>query len=377
MKAITSFLLALLASSFLISQENKQRFKVGAYAGYEYNYFKSPTEVRQDTVLFTRDDLIASSSYKDIFASYDYSTKWRGNRLRFSIDPQARLFYDNFDDSYWSLNASAKYDYELNDNMAFLAQVSFRRMNREGLDGAQDVLVNPLGYTNYGAKAGVELEPVQNNKTTILGFYNFKDFDAFGIRDLQFNEYGIQVGTKQKFKVNRLKHAYGLNGYVKKRLYDTFNASDVISDGERDWSYIKATAFYELPLSKTLELEPSYTYYSRIDNRDERSGFTQTGPSLRVKFDNDKTKINSSFKYLIRDYTTLEARDNNGPTGEKIKYQYMDVALNVEHRLGNGGFSLIAEAYSRVRTTNYTDIDARSFRGYTNQYAGVGIRWEL
>ncbi|UII76777.1 hypothetical protein LV716_03015 [Flagellimonas sp. HMM57] len=370
-------LIYVLATSFIFSQESKQRFVMGTAAGYEYNYFKSPTEVRQDTILFTEDDLISSSSYEDIYADYNYRIKWKGNRLRLSASPNARLFYDNFDDSYWSLNVNAKYDREIGKSTEFLAQLSFKRMNREGLDGAQDVLVNPLGYTNYGVRTGLEIRPIKKNKTTLMAFYNFKDFDAFGIRDLQFNEFGLQVNTKQQFRVNRLRHSYGINSYIKKRLYDTFNASDVITSGERDWSYVKATAFYELPITKNLDIEPSYTYYARIDNMDKRSGFTQTGPSLGIDFNNDVTRVRSSLKYLTRNYTTLEARDNNGSIGEKIKYQYMDISLNAEHLIGKNGFALTAEAYSRVRTTNYTDIDARSFRGYTNQYAGIGIRWEL
>ncbi len=376
-KMLIALLVFLMISYTISAQESKQNFKVGTYAGYEYNYFKSPTEVQQDTVLFTESDLISSSSYKDIFANYDYTTKWKGNRLRLSASPSTRLFYDNFEDSYWSLTANVKYDRELSEKTKFLAQLSFRRMNREGLDGAQDVLVNPLGYTNYGVRTGLGIAPIQKNKTTILAFYNFKDFDAFGIRDLQFDEFGLQLNTRQQFRVNKLRHAYGINSYIKKRLYDTFNASDVISSGARDWSYVKATAYYELPISKNLEIEPSYTYYTRIDNMDKRSGFTQTGPALRIVFDNDITSVRSSLKYLTRNYTTLEARDNLGLIGEKIKYQYMDIAIDAEHRLGSSGFSLIAEAYSRVRTTNYTDIDARSFRGYTNQYAGVGLRWQL
>lgn len=359
------------------AQEGKQKFRIGTIAGYEYNYFKSPTEVSQDGVLFTEQDLISSSTYKDVFASYRHDIKWRGNRLKFHLNPATRLFYENFDDSYWSLVANVRYTKELTDKTKFLSQLSFKRMNREGLDGAQDVLINPLGYTNIGAKVGLEIRPIPQNKTEVLAFYNFKDFDAFGIRDLQFNEFGVQLGSEQQFRANRLKHTYGLNAYLKKRLYNTFNASDVIPDGKRDWSYAKVTAFYELPISRTLEIEPSYTYYLRIDHLDKRSGFTQTGPSLDITYKNDLTRIRANAKYLTRNYTTLEARDNSGLIGEKIQYQYLDLALNAEHRLGSSAFYLVAEAYSRVRSTNYTDIEARSFRGYTNQYAGLGMRWEL
>lgn len=376
MKTTTSIFFVLL-STLTASAQVKQGFEVETQGGYEYNYFKSPEVVRQDGVIFTEADLISSSVYQDIKMDYDYRYKWGRNRIRLSATPATRLFYENFQDSYWSLNATAKYDYEINGNTKFLTQLSFKRMDREGLDGAQDILINPLGYLVYGANTGIEFKAFPNNRTTLKAFYNFTDFDAFGIRDLQFDEFGVQLSTRQVFEVNNLKHSYGLTAYVKKRLYDTFNASDVITDGERDWSYAKATAYYEYPIGETFEIEPSLVYYVRVDNMADRSGFRQFGPALRLKFDNDKTSVRSYFKYLTRNYTSFEARDNNGPTGEKIQYNYADIALDAEHRLGSTGFSITAKVYSRIRTTNYTDIDARSFRGYSNQYAGIGLKWEL
>lgn len=376
MKTLTKIFLALLMTTTTWAQE-RQRFEVETQSGYEYNYFKSPRQVRQGTVVLTEADLIASSSYQDILMDYDYRYKWDRNRIRLSVSPFARLFQENFEDSYWSVLATAKYDYNLSRNTEFLAEIVFKRMNREGLDGAQDVLINPLGYTVYGASSGLKFELFPKNETVLEAFYNFKDFDAFGVRDLQYNEFGVKFGLQQEFRHNGLEHKYGITGYAKKRLYDTFNASDVTTDGERDWNYMKVTGFYTYPVSETFELKPSFVYYTRTDVLVGRSGFDQLGPGLGLKFDDDRTRFRANISYLTRNYTDFEARDTNGPLGEKIRYTYANISLNASHKLGNGGFSLTATAYSRVRATNYTDIDARSFRGYRNQYVGLGIKWEL
>lgn len=107
-----------------------------------------------------------------------------------------------------------------------------------------------------------------------MALYNFRNFDAFGIRDLQFNEMGVQFKTEQAFKVNSLTHKYGLTGFVKKRKYTTYNATLLIPEGERHWGYFKTTAFYTYPIAKQLEVKPSFVYYLRTD-KDKRSGFNQ------------------------------------------------------------------------------------------------------
>ena len=247
-------------------------------------------------------------------------------------------------------------------------------MNREGLDGAQDVLVNPLGYANYGVATGLEFKPFKENKATLEAFYNFKNFDAYGTRDLQFNEYGLRFGTKQEFRPGRYDHAFGLRMYYKKRLYDTFNSDIEPQNGERDWDYGKIVGFYDFPINGTFEISPQVSYYGRYDRLEEQSGFQQYGPGLRLRFDNDKTKISAAIKYQIREYTSIQAP---GADNTLLQYQYTDISLNFEHQLPIKGLLFTGTAYSRFRETNTVDIAARSFRGYTNQYAGVGLNWKL
>jgi len=369
-----SFLLTILMIQAIGLAQERHRFEIGIQTGFAYNYFKSPDELLVDGDLLNENDLIASSGYLDVFFDYDYRYKWKAHRLRISASPFARLFQENPTDSYWSLDAALKYDYKLTKKTKLLAEVHMERMNREGLDGAQDVLVNPLGYTNYGASAGLSFEALKRNKTTLEGFYNFKNFDAFGVRDLQFNEYGFRLGTKQKYRPGRYDHSYGLTAYYKKRLYETFNSEETSPNGERNWDYIKVTGFYELPLGGYFEVEPQLTYYARMDRLADRSGFNQYGPGLRLRFDNEKTKVGVSIKYLVRDYTEIQAP---GLDDENLRYQYTDMALNFEHKLPVKGLLFTGNIYSRFRETNTADLASRSFRGYTNQYAGLGLTWKL
>ncbi|MEM8927596.1 MAG: hypothetical protein AAGC45_05295 [Bacteroidota bacterium] len=360
-------------TNVLMSAQERHRFELGSQTGYEYNYFKSPDELLVNGTLLNENDLIASSSYLDVFFDYDYRYKWKANRIRISVSPFARLFQENVADSYWNLETTVKYDRTLGKKTKLLAALNFERMNREGLDGAQDVLVNPLGYTNYGASTGMEIQPFKQNKTNLEGFFNFKDFDEYGTRDLQFNEYGLRFGTKQQFRPGRYEHAFGLMVYYKKRLYKTFNAEDTPQNGERNWDYAKGSIFYELPLNGVFELEPQFTYYLRLDRLEDRSGFNQYGPGLRLRFDNDKTKISAVVKFQIRDYTTIQA-----PGGDDLlRYQYTDFSLNFEHQLPVKNLLFTGKVYSRFRETNTIDVAARSFRGYTNQYAGLGLTWTL
>ncbi len=375
MKIKTIIYVMILGYSLSYSQ-TKNTFKIETQGGYEYNYFKSPDVVRVNDTILTKEDLISSSIYQDVSLGYKFRYKQKKNRLRLFIKPSARIFYQNIDDSYWSLDSRLKYDYNLNRRFKVLAEARFKRMNREGLDGDQNVLINPLGYTNYGTTAGIEFIAFKKNEMTFEGFYNFKNFDAFGVRDLQFNEYGAQFLSVQSISINRLVHKIGLHASAKKRLYDTFNSSDTNTDGERDWDYLKGSIFYELPWSEKFKLKPRLTYYSRIDNSTNRSGFNQLTPEIGLYYKSEHTKINASVSYVTRKYKEIEARNTEMRIGEKLKYEYTNFQLNFAHEIRTN-ISLTATIYSRVRSTNYTDIDARSFRNYRNQYAGIGILWKL
>ena len=373
-KFIISSIIIVLGLS--INAQSKTKLSVETQSGYEYNYFKSPKQVEMNGTTFNADDLISSSMLQDIEIDFNYRYKWKKNRLRFSVNPSTRLFYENVDDSYWSVSVYGKYDYDITRTTRILAETNFKRVNREGLDGAQDVLVNPLGFTNYGASTGLEFSPLKRNQTTVELFYNFRDYDAFGTRDLQFNEFGIKMSTEQEFRINKLKHKYGVDAYLKKRLYDTFNASDIDSEGERDWSYIKIVPFYQYPISKQLEVEASFQMYKRIDNLVQRSGFNQFGPELTIRYKYEKTKVFANTSYIVRNYTDIEAQDSNGTIGEKVKYNYMNFRLNAEQQLTKN-LSLVGTLYSRIRTTNNTNIEARSFRNYRNQYVSLGLKWKF
>lgn len=357
--------------------QEKHKLKVQSEGGYEYNYFKSPDGVLFEGEMISADELISSSTYQDVSAFYNYKYEWTSSRLRINANPALRAFYENTDDSYWSLNLATKYDTELGKKTKFLSSFSFKRMAREGLGGTQDVLINPLGYTQYEIASGIQFSPLFRNKTSVEGVYRFKNFDEFGDQDLEYDQYGVRVVSEQSIKRNKLWHKLGVELSFNKRLYKTFDATDAEPTGKRDWNYLKLFGFYRHALSKVLKLEPGFKVLWRDDVLEDRSGYLEFGPSLGLVFNNKTTKLDTSVKYLMRNYSTIEARNSVEAIGEKIEYTYLDFILKGSHKFNNTPFSLVAEIYSRVRDTNYTDIEARSFRGYRNQYAGLGVKWEL
>ncbi|QTE23265.1 hypothetical protein [Polaribacter cellanae] len=363
--------------TILISGQTKHKFKTRTLTGYEYNYFKSPEEILRGGKLFTKDKLIKSSAYQDIKVNYSYKYKYNLHKINFSTTPKTRLFYNNSNDSYWSLHTNLKYTYNLIKRTKLFLNTSFLRMARKGLDGDQDVLVNPLGYSNYGLNVGVFFKPINKNSTTIETFFKFRDYDKFGTRDLEYKEFGVQLNTVQSFKPNKLIHKYGITSSFRKRDYKVFNAASTKPNKERNWNLIYAMAFYQYPISKKLKVKSGYYYLTRIDKLNNKSGYKQHGPSLQIKFRSKKTILSTSFKYLSRNYANLKSKNNDGFIGEKIKYKYFEFSANMSHKLGKNGFYLTANAYSMLRSTNFTNIRARSFRGYRNQYAGVGVKWEL
>ncbi|MDC7998122.1 hypothetical protein [Gilvibacter sediminis] len=370
-------LVVLLFTSLGLAQKTENhKFRVLTLSGYEYNYLKSPDEVLFEGTVLGRDSLINSSVYQDIDLRYNFKTEGRYSTFSLVAAPEARFFYEQPEDSYWRFSLNLSYELELSKSWDYLAFARFKRNDREGLDGAQDILINPLGFTQYEAQTGVQYRPFRYNKMILLAGFRHKNFDAFGVRDLEYNQYELSFTSEQRFKVGRRFQKIGIELAARKRLYQTLNTTNEIPDGERDWDYLDATAFLELRLSKAFRITPAFNYYQRIDQLIDRSGFTQFGPRLGLRYSGDKLVLNASTAFNTRNYKTFDARDSSGLTGEKIKYEYVNLSFNATWQL-NESLYIRAEVYSRVRSTNYTDITARSFRNYRNQYAGLGLQWRL
>lgn len=367
---------AFLFSGLWMNAQSRDYLDIKTLAGYEYNYFRSPKKVERDGILYSEDNVLASSIYQDFYLDYDLYYKWSKNQIKVGATPEARLFYENFDDSYWQVSSEVVFSRDLSENTEYNAEINFRKKDRQGLDGDLDVLLIPLGFVEYGAITGLEFSPFDNNVTEFEAFYNFKNYDNYGVRDLEYDEFGVNLDTEQVFEKNELTHVFGITSYLKKRLYNTFDASDEQPNGERDWSYFKLAGYYEYPLTKNFRVEPSFEYMQRIDNGRDRSGYTEYGPNLKLNFDNDRLDFWTTIEYLRRNYDAIEARDNNGSIGEFTQYGYTNFRLVGDYWLTKN-WSMTADVYSKIRSSNYTDFSARSFRAYRNQYAGLGIKWKM
>lgn len=379
MKTTSLLTVVLLFSIHVFAQKEKNidnELEVTALTGYEYNYFKSPSKVIFNDILLTEDDLVASSPFQNIDLNYDYKRKWNGNKIWLSASPEFRYFNENADDSYWSLKIKGRYDYRITKALKLDTDIYFRRMAREGLDGDQDVLINPLGYSLLGGSAGLDLDIGRDIQMEVAAFFNHKNYDKYGVKDLKYNEFGVDFNIQQEFELLKTKHELGLSTYLKKRLYETYDAFDEEPYGTRDWNYWKGELFYKTNLTKRLEFDTDFAYLIRTDLGANRSGYEQYGVSLGLDYENKRLDIGLGAELLNRKYTAISARDNEGQIGEMTKYKYLNLSFDIQYSLSKH-FTVSAEAYQRVRNTNYTDLSARSFRGFTYQFAGLGVIYEL
>lgn len=376
MKTTTIITLLCFATLSWGQQSEDHDLRVNTLSGYEYNYLKSPDEVLFEGNIIGRDSLINSSVYQDIDLRYSFKKDWEYSKFRLSASPEARFFYEQPEDSYWRFTLNLDYQLKISKRMNYLASASFKRNDREGLNGAQDILINPLGYTQYQVQTGINYRPFKYHRLELLGGFRHKNFDQFGVRDLEYNQFEVVLHSYQRFKVGRRFQKFGVEMAARKRLYQTLNSTNDIPNGERDWDYLDATAYAELRFSESFRLTPAFNYYQRIDQLIDRSGFTQFGPRLDLRYSTSRLYLSVSSAFNTRNYKSFEARGPGGPLGEKIKYEYVNFRFTGSWQI-NPNLYLRAEVYSRVRSTNYTDISARSFRNYRNQYAGLGLQWRL
>lgn len=348
---------------------------VTTFSGFESNINQVPDILELNGNLFEQEELYMNSAYQDLIIRFKYNTTWGKNSLSFYVTPDIRYYFSESESSQTILNTRVSHKYSIKKNFKWENSVQFKIKDREGQDLDQVEIGIPFGYKLFNASTGLRFRLSKNNRTLIKVNYLSKDFDNSSSRSVLYNLYGTDLEFKQIKWRNHLLHTYGIRLGYDRRDYKITNFSDN-SNGDRTWTYLLASVFYRLPISKKLYIQPEISYLNRNDQTNNRFSYDQIRPELNLIYNSVRFEARINTSFTKRTFSTLIAENEYGDDVGKLQYKYFRLKGNMEYNLNNK-WSLAFEGSIIDRNSNQTDITTSAFRSYLTQYAGVGLKYNF
>ncbi|MGY6647497.1 hypothetical protein [Wenyingzhuangia sp. IMCC45574] len=355
---------------------------VATLSGYQSNILKMPDQfVNDEDELLNSDELYSSSFYQDVRLKLKYKHLKKKTAFKAYFIPENRFYFSEPDLNRLSIDTKLDYDYTLKKNLKWENELQYKIINQEGSDADNNELNTPFGYKQLTLNSGLRFRLYKNNRSFVELSYSKKDFDATETRELTYHKYGIATTFKNIKWKHHLLHSYGTTAAFYHRDYDILNFSDDEEDEEaeditssRIWQYLNLGAFYELPINKQWRITPQLEYENRMDQTNNRFGYSQFRPSVSVEYKSKRMKLNLKTSYANRKFSNLNATNQENKTVGKLVYNYLYVKFLASYKL-NKKLSLIANTSFTNRISNNAILTTQAYRSYQRGYAGIGINY--
>lgn len=349
--------------------------KFSTFSGYESNINRAPLIFDNGDEILEKEDLHMNSLYQDAILSLKYSKKWKKDSFTIYVIPEMRYYYFESDASQLIFNSRLNFKHQLKKNTRWDSNLQYKIKDREGINLDQNELNLPFGYKLLNVNSGIRYRLFKNNRSYSRFVIGNKKFDNSSTRSVQYNFYGIETEFKNIKWKNHLLHSYGTELGFSRRHYDIINFSDN-SSGDRTWNYLDASIFYRYPISKKIYLEPRISYQKREDKTNSVFGYSQIRPEMLFNYKSKRLLSKININYTNRDFSNLTADDEDGNSVGNLNYKYLRFRSTTEYKLKKK-LNLLIDISVLDRKSNNTDIETTAFRSYTNNYYGIGLRYNF
>ena len=381
---VACFLLLCCLPQLGLGQIRKAELSLGA--GYEHNFFKSPSEYYQaDSFL----SVIENGGFFFLDGEWDFRLEGgkfiKRNTQQHQVDVyttlQTRQFHPLKDAS--SIYGDLQVDYR------FYLSKNFRGLARGGLTHfiTPEELKTPsrnilaYGFRRWEVEGGWEFTQKANHLSRLTVSFQDKDYTFRNSLDRQ--EYRIQAYIRQRFLDALGRRNYlRLETYFMKRSYDLSRGGGVdeegfeIVAGKRILNQFQVELSFERELKEGVRLKPGFVYRYRDDQFPNRFGYQQFGPSLSIHWDRGIGSSMLHVGFLQRNYHNFPAIE--GPR-EFLQKNYLFARWKGEiHFPYNKKILPFWDLGWDSRTTNNEQVNRIAFRGYKSWYAQLGlkVKWE-
>lgn len=352
-------------------------FEAGVNQGYEWNIFKNPEMLVEDSDTLRRNQLWQSSSYNELFFDTEYYKDWGDSRLRTTVDLSTNLYHQQSQAHEFNYSLYSSFRSRYADRKYIMLNPRFSRKNQEGIEREDPVFSSRLSY--YQIRAPLHLDFYLGNLAWIRTEfrYRYRIYDKFDSKQTSYGAYYAEGHFKKSVDDNgRFDHEFESTNSIRYRDQVTsyFNMQGNETESTpRQFTKIEAEALYRLQNREGLfdvEFPVSGTLF--YDHPSGNLDYREIEFGLEADLEIGRAEIEAGIDHTIRDFKNFSVGSNN----ETLFYTYWTADAEVEYALTQN-INLMAKARYITRTSTRERLTTAFYREYTNSYIQTGITVEL
>ena len=138
-----SFILVLVLPAMAHAQ---WEIDAGINQGYEWNIFKNPNLVVENSDTLSRNRLWQNSTFNEFTADIQYEYDWKNSRIRVETDLSTNLYYHATEAHQYSYDLAASYRSNFADGKYLELNPEYSSKRQDGVEATDPVFSSRLSY---------------------------------------------------------------------------------------------------------------------------------------------------------------------------------------------------------------------------------------
>lgn len=352
-------------------------FKTGVNQGYEWNIFKNPERVVENSDTLNRNRLWQNSSYNELSADIDYDKEWENSRFRLRTDLSTNLYYQATEAHEFSYSLYTSFRSRYANRKYIELSPKYSRKQQDGVEPTDPVFSSRLSYHQIRVPLEVDFYLGSLAWLRFETRYRHRSYDQRNRKKTSYNAYYSEALFKQSVDDRgRFDHEFEIENRTRYRDQKTTDFNDqgsVEEDRFRQFTKIETEVLYrlqnregifdiEFPVVGTLFYDhPS----SNLDYREIEFG-TEIGVDL------GRAEFSAGLERTLRRFKNFDV----GDSGNTLFYAYWTGEAEVEYAITQN-INLHAKARYITRTSTRERLTTAFYREYTNSYIQSGVTVDL
>lgn len=371
MKKLTISLIALL--SLPVTVLAQWDIETGVNHGYEWNIFKNPEMVVEDSDTLQRNRLWQNSSFNELSADVRYEFNWENSRLRLESDLSTNLYHQAAEAHEFSYDVGASYRSNFADGKYIELSPEYSRKQQDGVEATDPVFSSRLSYSQL--RIPLELDFYLGDLAWLRfeTMYRNRQYDRRNSKQTSYNAYYFEALFKQSIDDRgQFDHEFEIENRTRYRDQVTtdFDQQGAMQEKDfRQFTKIETEVLYRLQNRRDLfEIEFPVQGTLFFDHPSSNLDYREIEFGTEVDVDLGRAEFSAGIERTLRSFDNFDV----GDAGNTLYYGYWTGDAELEYELVNDLFLSVRAQYI-TRSSTRERLNTAFYREYTNSYIQSGI----
>ena len=351
--------------------------ETGINQGYEWNIFKNPKLVVEDSDTLQRNRLWQNSSFNELSVDMRYEFDWENSRLRLESDFSTNLYHQATEAHKFEYEMGASLRSNFADGKYIELSPEYSRKQQDGVEATDPVFSSRLSYSQI--RIPLELDFYLGNLAWLRfeTMYRNRRYDRRNDKQTSYDAYYFEALFKQSIDdIGWFDHEFEIENQVRYRDQVTTDYDDPSTAPEenfRQFTKIETQVLYRLQSRQDLfEVEFPVSGTLFFDHPSSVLDYREIEFGTEVDLNIGRAELSAGLERTLRSFNNFDV----GNAGETLFYGYWTGDAGVEFALTNT-ITLNVEARYTTRSSTRERLNTTFYRDYTNSYIQSGITVDL